>query len=211
MSFSYLHNNINPDFVQDSMFKFMPILKNITSKNLIPIIDFEEFNDKANDDQKFDVDLKYILVHLFDILPRLSETSASTILMRFPSFANEEITYYPFPKTNYMELGEIKKLISHDAGLEGDGEESFIREPSNFFSKKFFTKHGWDFIMMQRQGASVENKKASNFYSQREIPLRQRNQNGFDGIGAASNILYLDEYIPKDDVDPPGNYISPQK
>lgn len=32
-----------------------------------------------------------------------------------------------------------------------------------------------------------------------------------DGIGAASNILNLDEYMPKDDVDPPGNYISPQK
>ena len=148
MSFSYLHNNINPDFVQDSMFKFMPVLKNITSKNLIPIIDFEEFNDKANDDQKFDVDLKYLLVHLFDILPRLSETSASTILMRFPSFVHEEITYYPFPKTNYMELGEIKKLISHDAGLEGDAEDSFIRDPTSFFTKKFFTKHGWDFIMM---------------------------------------------------------------
>lgn len=45
MSFSYLHNNINVESVQDSTFKFMPILKNLTSNNMIPIIDFEEFNE----------------------------------------------------------------------------------------------------------------------------------------------------------------------
>ena len=45
MSFSYLHQNINVDSVSDSIFKFMPILKNLTSNNMIPIIDFEEFND----------------------------------------------------------------------------------------------------------------------------------------------------------------------
>lgn len=46
ISYSYLHNNISPDFIADSFFKFMPILKNITTKNMIPIIDFEEFNDR---------------------------------------------------------------------------------------------------------------------------------------------------------------------
>jgi hypothetical protein len=66
------------------MFKLMPILKNVTTKNMIPIIDFEEFNGKHNEEQKFDVDLKYLLVNLFDILPRLSETTASTLLMKFP-------------------------------------------------------------------------------------------------------------------------------
>jgi len=50
LSFSYLHNNINADFVQESMFKFMPILKNITTKNMIPIIDFEEFNERVGNE-----------------------------------------------------------------------------------------------------------------------------------------------------------------
>lgn len=50
MSYSYLHNNINSDFIQDSAFKFMPILKGITTQNMIPIIDFEEFNERTNEE-----------------------------------------------------------------------------------------------------------------------------------------------------------------
>jgi hypothetical protein len=75
------------------MFKFMPILKNISTKNMIPVIDFEEY-DKLTEDQKSNVEIRYLLVHLYDVIPRLSETSASTSLMRFPSYINEEITYH---------------------------------------------------------------------------------------------------------------------
>ena len=85
MSFSYLHNNISPDFIQDSLFKFMPVLKNINTKNMIPIIDFEEYNEK-NEEFKSSVELKYLLLSLYEILPRLSENSASTLLMRYPVF-----------------------------------------------------------------------------------------------------------------------------
>ena len=85
MSFSYLHNNISPDFIQDSLFKFMPVLKNINTKNMIPVIDFEEYNEK-NEEFKSNVELKYLLLSLYEILPRLSENSASTLLMRYPVF-----------------------------------------------------------------------------------------------------------------------------
>jgi len=78
MSFSYLHNNISPEFIHDSLFKFMPILKNINTQNMIPIIDFEEYNKKATEEQKEDIDLKYFLVNLFEVLPKLSETKAAT-------------------------------------------------------------------------------------------------------------------------------------
>jgi hypothetical protein len=44
LSYSYLHNNLSPEFINDSLFKYMPILKNINTKNMIPIIDFEEYN-----------------------------------------------------------------------------------------------------------------------------------------------------------------------
>ena len=50
ISFSYLHNNINDDFLSDSLFKFMPILKAIKTKNLIPTIDFEEFNERKDEE-----------------------------------------------------------------------------------------------------------------------------------------------------------------
>jgi hypothetical protein len=45
---------------------------------------------------------------------------------------------------------------------------------------------------MQKQGSSNENKRASAFYFQREIPIRR-----FDSVNpnpAASNILFIDEY-----------------
>jgi hypothetical protein len=71
------------------------------------------------------VELKYILGNLFDILPRLSESSASTLLLRFPCFINEEISFHSFPKSNYMELKEIRRLIIPDIVGEG-GEEEYL-------------------------------------------------------------------------------------
>lgn len=120
LSFSYLHNNICPDFIQESLFKFMPILKNLNTRNMVPVVDFEEFNAMNNDDQKFDLELKYILVHLFEILPRLSESSASTAMLRIPAFMNEDISYLPFPRSNYMAVDDIKKMVSHDSGIQDD-------------------------------------------------------------------------------------------
>ena len=113
------------------MFKFMPILKNLTTKNMIPIIDFDEFNEKAfnnNDDQQKgdSIELKYLLVNLFDNLPRLSENSASTSLMRFPFFKNEEITFHPFPKNNYMEFRDLRRMILSESESELNDEEDDV-------------------------------------------------------------------------------------
>lgn len=43
-SFEYLHENIDDENLRDPTLEVMPILKNISKKNLVPIIDFEEFN-----------------------------------------------------------------------------------------------------------------------------------------------------------------------
>jgi hypothetical protein len=88
----------------------MPLLKNIGTKSMIPIIDFEEYNDKG-EEFKSNVELKYLLLSVYDILPRLSETSASTLLMRFPVFQNEEITFHSFPKNNCLEFRDLRSLI----------------------------------------------------------------------------------------------------
>jgi hypothetical protein len=47
-SFSYLHENIDDDKLKDPMLELMPLLKNVSKKNLIPIIDFEEFNNSMS-------------------------------------------------------------------------------------------------------------------------------------------------------------------
>ena len=43
-SFNYLHENIDEETMRDPVLQRMPLLKNISRRNLIPVIDFEEFN-----------------------------------------------------------------------------------------------------------------------------------------------------------------------
>ena len=43
-SFNYLPDNIDEETMRDPVLQRMPILKNIGQRNLIPVIDFEEFN-----------------------------------------------------------------------------------------------------------------------------------------------------------------------
>ena len=40
----FYQTNIKEETLKDPMFNMMPILKNIARRNLIPTIDFEEFN-----------------------------------------------------------------------------------------------------------------------------------------------------------------------
>lgn len=51
---SYAASSINPrdeNLTADSMFKYMPILKNLTSRNLIPIFDFDQAPSNINASQ----------------------------------------------------------------------------------------------------------------------------------------------------------------
>ena len=48
-----------------------------------------------------------------------------------------------------MELRQLNKLMSeskHEGDKEDDKEE--MKDSLSMFTKKFFTKHGWDFILM---------------------------------------------------------------
>lgn len=45
-----------------------------------------------------------------------------------------------------MEVEELKKLVNYESGHEGDDDSS--KDVSNLFTKNFFSKHGWDFILM---------------------------------------------------------------
>jgi len=107
MSYSYLHKNIRHDIVEDSYLKYMPSLKRIDNNNLVPIIDFEEYNSNKGGN----IDLKYILYNVYDTIPRLSDNSASSILLRVPAYINEEMSFHRFPKSSKLELEELKKFI----------------------------------------------------------------------------------------------------
>jgi hypothetical protein len=55
-----------------------------------------------------------------------------------------------------MEIRELKKLINIDMGKRGDEDDddiaphNYLKDVQNLFIKKFFSKHGWDFILMSR-------------------------------------------------------------
>ena len=84
-SFAYLHENIDENKLNDPLMKKMPILKNIGKKNLIPVIDFESFNqsyDKSKTMQstmsgKSDIapqlTVNYLMVYLSGSLRCLSQ------------------------------------------------------------------------------------------------------------------------------------------
>lgn len=55
--------------------------------------------------------MKYLAVSVYDIMAKLSETGGSTLLMKMPCQLNEDITFHNFPRTNYMEVRELKRLI----------------------------------------------------------------------------------------------------
>lgn len=56
----------------------MPLLRNLTKENLIPIIDFED---------PTQVDLNYLLLHVYDCLPSVGRKSTefNTAVLRLPS------------------------------------------------------------------------------------------------------------------------------
>ena len=89
----------------------MPILKNISKKNLIPIIDFEEFQQSDSQVGGQNTELCYLLTNLFDCIPALSETSASTILMNIPCEISEDIQFHTFPFNNLIEGKDLKQFF----------------------------------------------------------------------------------------------------
>jgi hypothetical protein len=87
----------------------MPLLKHITKKNLIPIIDFEEFNNAQQSKSIFgphskpkqanaqSITVNYLTVYLTRTLRTLSCESTSSALFKIPSLNTEELQFIPFP------------------------------------------------------------------------------------------------------------------
>lgn len=78
------------------MFKYMPILKNATSRNLVPIYDYEQYpmagSQVGKDRLPVDPPLFYIMLNLYDILPRLNlDSNPLVTAMRIPSNTSEDV------------------------------------------------------------------------------------------------------------------------
>lgn len=112
--FDYLHENIDDDNLNDPALQLMPLLKQVTKKNLIPIIDFEDFNtaqqsksifgpqSKNKQLQASAITVNYLTVYLTRTLRTLSQESTSSSLFKIPSLNTEELQFLPFPSDKQL-------------------------------------------------------------------------------------------------------------
>jgi hypothetical protein len=81
-TFSFLQENVGE--IDDHLLKMMPLLRNITKENVIPIIDFED---------QTQTDLNFLLMHVYDCLPGIGLKLSDTSVVRLPSDQNCEVTF----------------------------------------------------------------------------------------------------------------------
>lgn len=104
-SFAYLHENIEEETLKDPLLQRMPLLKGLSRKNLIPVIDFEEFNKAQSGSgnmyasglssgRPVTLTINYLLVYLASSLRSLSVESSSAALFQVPTMNNEDIVFH---------------------------------------------------------------------------------------------------------------------
>lgn len=103
-TFSYLQQNIGE--IDDPLLKMMPLLKNITHNNMIPIMDFED-NSQIN--------LNYLLLHVFDCIPLVGLTKAeqSTVILRIPCDQTSEVRFISVNDLAQVTVNEIKHCLKY--------------------------------------------------------------------------------------------------
>ena len=83
----------------------MPLLRNITKDNVIPIIDFED---------QTQADLNYLLLHVYDCLPSVALKYSDTALARIPSDLNMEVSILDTNlDVSKVTVEDIKKALKH--------------------------------------------------------------------------------------------------
>ena len=101
-TFNYLHENIDEETLRDPVMQRMPLLKNVSRRNLIPVIDFEEFNNgkdiyssavSNNSGIPASFQISYLAVYLSSVLRSLSQESAASVLFTLPNSASEDIVF----------------------------------------------------------------------------------------------------------------------
>ena len=127
-TFNYLHENIDEETMRDPVLQRMPILKNISRRNLIPVIDFEEFNKSSSNANLNDIyssglsnnsarpptlnfKINYLTVYLGSALRTLAPEQSS-VLFTLPSPQNDNIVFHPYPADRLVEFQELERILA---------------------------------------------------------------------------------------------------
>ena len=114
-SYSFLQENI--DEIEDPLLKKMPLLRNLTKENLIPIIDFED---------PTQVDLNYLLLHVYDCLPCVGRQSSeyATAVLRLPSDPSAEVSFINGDlNVSSASVADIQRALRAKAGGGRQGQK----------------------------------------------------------------------------------------
>jgi hypothetical protein len=85
----------------------MPLLRKISKENVIPIMDFED---------QTQVDLNFLLIHVFDCLPSAPFTKPdhhSTVALGLPSDLNTDVTFLDLPDIEQVPLVQVRKYLRY--------------------------------------------------------------------------------------------------
>jgi len=100
-NFKFLQDNIAE--IEDPLLNMMPLLKNITKQNVIPIIDFEDITQ---------TELNFLVTHVFDCLPSVS--IQQTVTMQFPCDQSRCVKYMTLPDVAAVEIAHLKGYLKID-------------------------------------------------------------------------------------------------
>lgn len=82
----------------------MPLLKNISRENVIPIMDFED---------PTQTNLNFLVLHVFDIMPSVS--MQQSISMHIPCDQSEPVKYLKIDDVHNLTNSDLRSLIEQNS------------------------------------------------------------------------------------------------
>ena len=98
-AFSFLQDNI--DEIDDPMLKMMPLLKQITKENVIPIMDFEDPNQ---------CELNFLVLHVADCIPSVSVWQSVSMLVPFDQ--GEAVRYTDLKDLQDVSISQVSTYLN---------------------------------------------------------------------------------------------------
>lgn len=169
-AFAFLQENLGE--IDDPLLKMMPLLKNISKENVIPIIDFED---------QTQVDLNFLLIHVFDCLPSVSfnKATSSTVALSLPSDLNSEVSFLDLPDLEQVPLEQVRKHLNFGGrSRPSAGSQRVLPGQSAAWAAGTLALHQ----MQRRPGGAGKD------YSEGNSPL-QRSEDEQDELSESMNQL----------------------
>lgn len=96
----------------------MPTLKNVTSSNLIPVVDFEKLQNKDSNTST-GIEISYLISYVGSCLKTMSHECSSSALFILPTQPTDEILFKPFPSGRKIDLNLVGHYLDKQNNYSG--------------------------------------------------------------------------------------------